>query len=753
MPPEKQKKFKDLSLFQRFFLIIVGVALTPLFLVSAYLFHTQKLAKENTLDFHFQLASFSADIVQDYMSSLNRRLAFVRDLERASGKDSLEQFKVLQQTLVTNPDFALLSVLDEDGMEKVKLADTKAVKEYAPVSRAADPTFKEVQENGLVEISPVRDLAGTPVIVVVYPMTTGEFAYLMINVQGLWKKLTGTDIGKTGKIVVADNKGNILPGFKDVPEVKPETLAAWYDKGQGEGVAENLAGVKETLVGAHRYVEAPKWYVTTLQPQSEAFLAAAKMKVQIIIFLLTVSTLAFVVAFFVAKKITEPLLDLTAWALRVARNDYSKAVKEPGWGELNTLAQTCNIMMKELATYHEMQIDRILEEKSKVETLIYTIPDGLVMANFNGELMYLNTPAMAVLGIDPKAVTPKGVFDVIREGKLKKAVTAALDKQAHVEDVEVEVEEPGAGEKKFYKTKATIVSTPEKKDVGVLLIMHDITFEKQMEKMKEGFFHSVAHDLRAPIFGVQGYLHLLEKRVKPGPVEQGYFRSMYASCDKLIALVKDILDVAQLESGSVKIDPSEVDVKAFTEKVHGAFVPVAIDRNLEMKVKVAPGEHGRMVCDERLFDRVLSNLISNALKFTPPPGWVMIELTGSDEKGSYFDVSDTGPGVPADKIGRLFGKFQQLEGPQKSQGFGLGLSICKTVIEMHGGKIWVESEGIPGKGCHFKIIIPRMCPAENCKSDPLVKVGTLAGPAATGAAPVAGPKAPAPAAPTAPASH
>lgn len=726
---------KNLSLFHRFFLIISGVAITPLLIVSAYLFHYQRMAKENTLEFHQQLAGFSADLIADYMAGLNRKLAFAPDLERAAAVDQMEQFKVIQQALVANSDFAVLSVTDPGGMETVKAASSKFQTEMNPLDRSKDPTWVEVSENGLVEVGPVHELSGTPVFNVVYPLKTGDFAFLTVNLSGLWKKLQSPKIGKSGKIVVVDEKGEVLPGFsgEDVPKVPAAELTALLHA-EG-GVRDEIPGERGKLVGGFRYVPSAKWYVLTLQPQDEAFLAAAQMTLQVALFLLLISAAAFGTAWFVAAKVSEPLLELTRWALRVAKNDYSTPVREPGWGELNTLARTCNQMMKALKAYSDLQIDRIMEEKSKVETLVYTIPDGLVMANFNGELMYLNTPAMGVLGIDPRrAGSPKGVFDVIRQDKLKKAVNAALAKQEHVEDVEVEVEEPGTTEKKYYKTSATIVKTPERKDVGVLLIMHDISFEKQMEKMKEGFFHSVAHDLRAPIFGVQGYLHLLERRVKPGPVEQGYFKSMYASCDKLIALVKDILDVAQLEAGSVKIDPSEIDVKAFCEKVHGAFVPVAIDRGLEMKIQLPEGEHGRAVCDERLFDRVLSNLISNALKFTPSPGWVKLELLKSDKDAITLDISDTGPGVPPDKIGKLFGKFQQLEGPQKSQGFGLGLSICKTVVEMHGGRIWVESEGVPGKGCHFKIVLPRMCPPENCKSDPKAKVGTYGKPAAPAAA-------------------
>lgn len=752
---------KNLTLFHRFFLIISGVAITPLLIVSAYLFHYQKMAKENTLEFHQQLAGFSANLITDYMSSLNRRLAFMADLERALGSDQMEQFKVINQALVTNPDFAVLSVTDPGGKETVKAASSKFITEMNPIDRSRDPAWLDVSENGLAALGPVHDLAGIPVVNLVYPLKTGDFAFLTVNLSGLWKKLQAPKIGKTGKIVVADVKGNILAGFSgdEVPKVAPAFLAKMFGS-DTEGSRESIPSDKGVQVGGFHSAEtsSTKWYVLTLQPQDEAFLAASQMTVQVIVFILLISAAAFGVAWFVATKITEPLLDLTRWALRVSKNDFSTPVQEPGWGELNTLARTANQMMKALKSYSELQIDRIMEEKSKVETIVYTIPDGLVMANFNGELMYLNSPAMGVLGIDPKkAGTPKGVFDVIRQEKLKKAMTAALARNEKVEDVEVEVEEPGSSEKKYYKTKATIVKTPEQKDVGVLLIMHDVSFEKQMEKMKEGFFHSVAHDLRAPIFGVQGYLHLLEKRIKPGPVEQGYFKSMYASCDKLIALVKDILDVAQLESGSVKIDPSEIDVKEFVQKVHGAFVPVAIDRSLEMKIDIAPGEHGRMVCDERLTDRVLSNLISNALKFTPAPGSVTIHLLKTDAQNVYLQISDTGPGVPPSKIGSLFGKFVQIDGPQKSQGFGLGLSICKTVVELHGGKIWVESEGIPGKGCFFKIIQPRMCPAENCKSDPKAKVGTYGqGPAApsgptTNMTPATKPAAPA-AAPAAPAA-
>jgi NtrC-family two-component system sensor histidine kinase KinB len=706
---------KNLSLFHRFFVIMAGVAIVPLLVVTAYLYHYQKIAKENTLEFHRQLATFSANAINDYMGGLNRRLGFVQDLERVSGGDKLEAFKILQEALVTNPDFAVLSVLDPEGKETVKLADTKFPEEVNPTDRSKDPTFKEVAENGLVDISPAHELGGQPVITIVYPMKTGEYAFLDVDLSTLWKKLQATKIGKTGRVQIVDEDGKVLPGFEsDKTRVKATVLKSMLK--EEEGALDHVPASGGVMVGGYHHVPSTKWYVMTVQPQGEAFLAASRMQIELAFFLAVVAALAFGVAYVVAGRIAEPILDLTRWALRVAKNDYTKSVGEPGWGELNTLARTCNQMMKELKAYHELQIDRILEEKSKVETLVYTIPDGLVMANFKGELLYINTPAMSVLGLDPKMThTPKGVFDVIRQDKLRKAVESALQKNEKVEDVEVQVEEPDGNQKKYYNTKATIVTTPEKKDVGVLLIMHDITFEKEMEKMKEAFFHSVAHDLRAPIFGVQGYLHLLEKRVKPGPVEKGYFSAMYQSCDKLIALVKDILDVAQLESGTVKLDVSEVDIGALCTKVHAAFVPVAIDRGLEMMIDLAPGDHGKVVCDERLTDRVLSNLISNALKFTPSPGSVTLHLVKSDSGSVTLDVSDTGPGIPPDKAGKLFGKFQQLETAQKSQGFGLGLNICKTVIEMQGGRIWVESEGIPGKGSHFKFMIPRTPPPENIK--------------------------------------
>jgi len=259
-------KFKSLSLFHRFFLIISGVAITPLVIVSAYLAHYQRIAKENTLEFHRQLAQFSADLINDYMVSLNKRLAFTQDLERATAIDQMEMFKVIQQALVTNPDFAVLSVLDKDGKETVKLADTKFLAEMAPMDRSKDPTFVDVAENGLVAVSPVHELQKMPVLNVVYPLRTGEYAYLTVNLTGLWKKLQSPKIGKTGKVLLVDEKGGLLVGFQgeDVPKVAPKALAEML---QGEGGAKDeIPGEKEKLVGGFRFVPATLWVAVTLQP-------------------------------------------------------------------------------------------------------------------------------------------------------------------------------------------------------------------------------------------------------------------------------------------------------------------------------------------------------------------------------------------------------------------------------------------------------------------------------------------------------
>lgn len=700
-----------MRLVYRFFFIILGAALIPLLLTSLWLLRYQSVAKKNALELHRGLADFAAQTVTSHIQNLNKRLAFTLDLQRikrAVGMGFVEEFKVLQQVTNANPDFVLLSVLDLGGKETLKLADARIFPDPGYKDRSREDVFLEAKRTGRVVTGPVSLIDGTPVMNLVYPLEQAGYVYLTVSLRELWEKIKKQRVGLSGWIVLVDDSGRVLNGFEDAGEMDSEQLKALFSQGL-RGTADNLLTSRGAWVGAFEKVQGFPWAALTLQPKQEAFLAAEQIRAGILAWVLLISLAALGLSYAMAARIAEPIEYLTLGAARVAQKDMSVAVPELGWGELKVLSRSFNQMMKELKVYYDLQVEKIIEEKTKVETLVYTIPEGIVMTNFNGEVLYINVPAMSILGIptDTTLESQKRVFELVRHESLKDLLQKVLQKQVKVQEAEVQIEEPAGGGMKYYSTTATLVSTPNKQDLGVMLMMRDVTAEKELEKMKEEFFHAVAHDLRAPLAAIQSYTKLLERSFHPAPEvkEKGFFDAVYRSCDKLMLLVSDILDLAKMEAGEMPLSLSVLEVETFLKRVTEPLQPLAGEKGIQLVLEGVDSKLGTMQVDQRLMDRVITNLATNAIKFTPRGGKVAVGagLLGMRELEIY--VADSGPGIPKDQLESIFEKFKQLGGSQMRMGYGIGLSICKKVVELHKGAIWVESQ--VGRGSRFIFRIPR----------------------------------------------
>jgi signal transduction histidine kinase len=182
-----------------------------------------------------------------------------------------------------------------------------------------------------------------------------------------------------------------------------------------------------------------------------------------------------------------------------------------------------------------------------------------------------------------------------------------------------------------------------------------------------------------------------------------WFDAVEQSSEKLTLLVKDALDEARIENGHLKIAPSTVDPRALLRRTVQLFSPVADERGITLEF--IPGETApsSFLADERLVERLLHNLVANALKFTPQGGHVGVTAAGGPDCVELV-VSDTGPGIPENLRSAIFEKFRQLESAAPRAGFGLGLSICARIVKLHGGLIWVEPA--PGGGSRFVARLP-----------------------------------------------
>jgi NtrC-family two-component system sensor histidine kinase KinB len=236
-------------------------------------------------------------------------------------------------------------------------------------------------------------------------------------------------------------------------------------------------------------------------------------------------------------------------------------------------------------------------------------------------------------------------------------------------------------------------------------VCHDMTERLELERVRQDLTHMIIHDLRNPLSSMISSLELIHTAMMDKtitiPVDE-LFHVAQRSGEKLYMLIDSILDLARLESGQTDLSYGKVDVASMVQEVIDQSQPVAAARDLGLCGDVPTGLPP-LWGDRDLLQRVLVNLVDNALKFTPSHGEIRIEVSQADPKMLLFAVSDTGPGIPPQHHERIFDRFSRA-GRGEIRGTGLGLALCKLGVEAHGGRIWVESE--PGLGATFKFVLP-----------------------------------------------
>ena len=234
---------------------------------------------------------------------------------------------------------------------------------------------------------------------------------------------------------------------------------------------------------------------------------------------------------------------------------------------------------------------------------------------------------------------------------------------------------------------------------------------RELEELRASFTSMLVHDLRAPLTVIKGYAELLAHAIgaNAGEKPERYVRVIRESSERMIRLIGEILDISKLEAGKLKLEPRPVDPVAIATSVAERFGPAVAKRQIKLEVRPARLQ-GPVHCDPDRLDQIFMNLIGNAVKFTPEGGRIDVEIAdlGEEVEGA---VADTGHGIPPEELPLLFEKFSQTSsGRATSQpGTGLGLLICRHLVEAHGGRIWAESA--PGRGARFVFRLPRQARA------------------------------------------
>ena len=672
-----------MTLLNRLLLFVFGAGLIPLLPGGVFLFYFQSKAKKDISSLQQNVSQMGSLMMEREAQDLSRRFERMWDAD-----ESYVNRKSLERALKKNPEFLYLAFTGPDGREVLSGGVPELRRYFGYLDLAGDPQFVKASREGRAALGRFEMIFDMPVCRLVYPIGGGYYAFAAVNLRDLFEKLRSQRLGATGGLLLADAEGNALPlsgSFEKFDSARVRSILA-------SGPVFEMEGRAGPYIGAAARVRGFDLYVLAIENRAEAFSGVNRMTWLMAFFLLAVGTAFYFSSLVFSRRLAGPVAALMDGAARVSAGEFKAPVSEATeFSELSDLLRAFNSMMREVDRYHGIQVEKVFEEKQKLELLVSLIHDAIILADMRGELLYANAAAKAVLGPD----AGPGENEALR-----RKIAGLIYKKAQSRSGVVELEQ--GGETKYYRVSVQTLSA-KTQNPAVFMVMRDITLERKIQKMKEDFFHSVAHDLRAPLLTMQGYIKLLEREFEPGAKQAGYVRSVKESSDRLFKLLENILDISRMEAGQLKPDLQRVNAADFLSSSAEGFRALFEEKRIAFKVETAGAEKLEFSADSSLLRRVMDNLISNAWKFTPEGGRVTVSA-GADGSSALFTVADSGPGIPADQLEAIFEKYKRLKAGEGESGFGLGLAIARKIVELHGGKVWAEAA--PGGGAVFRFAVP-----------------------------------------------
>jgi PAS domain S-box-containing protein len=345
---------------------------------------------------------------------------------------------------------------------------------------------------------------------------------------------------------------------------------------------------------------------------------------------------------------------------------------------------------------------RAEEERDKTLTIIQNFADGLLVFDKVGKVSLINPQAESFFRIKKEEIVGKSFSELVQFSDFKPIIEAVGGELKRVFRKEV----PIRGDLILEVTTVPMMKGEE--EVGILMILHDVTREKEIERMKTEFVSISAHQLRTPLSAIKWTLKMfLDGDLGELTKEQREFlEKTYQSNERMINLINDLLNVTRIEEGRFLYKPVLADIVPICQSVIDSYKDEIEKRNLKFKFK-KPKELPKVRVDIEKISLAIQNLLENAIRYNKFGGEIEMVLK-EKEKEIEFSIKDTGIGIPKDQQNRVFTKFFRGSNAMKmeTEGSGLGLFITKNIIEAHGGRIWFESE--EGKGTTFYFTLPTL---------------------------------------------
>ena len=409
-----------------------------------------------------------------------------------------------------------------------------------------------------------------------------------------------------------------------------------------------------------------------------------KLQLNILYSVIVISILSLLIALVYSYNLTRPIQELIAASRRVAAGDFSARVFMKRADELKELGDSFNAMTETLSSFFA----EISSQKEELNNIITSIQEGLLVLDRKGTIVLSNESIRKAL--QSSAVDGKFYWEVIREPQFSALIDrVARDKTGCVDELIIQGNA-------FLCSASPLVSQDK-----IIVMCHDVTELKRLEKIKKDFVVNVSHELRTPLTAIKGFVETIEDDIDDK--NRGYLTIIRRNTDRLINIVADLLLLSELEEKGAALSLEACDLKIMLEQMRKIFEPRLKEKGLSLTIR-ADQALPDVMADAFKLEQVFVNLIDNAIKYTEKGGITVSLLQRNGHV--LIEIQDTGIGIPREHLSRIFERFYVVDASRSKQlgGTGLGLSIVKHIVLLHSGTIDVTST--PGKGAKFIITLP-----------------------------------------------
>jgi len=354
-------------------------------------------------------------------------------------------------------------------------------------------------------------------------------------------------------------------------------------------------------------------------------------------------------------------------------------------------------LLDDALRFLERELEQASARQSQLAALFDHLSDGVVLVDPDGQVVSLNRAARELLPGGRSEALGRPYAEVLRDYELNELVARALAGAAPTTGRFVDLGRP----RRSIQAQVSVLQGADRP--LVTLVLRDITELRRTETIRRDFVANVSHDLRTPLAALQALVEtLLDGALADPAVAEDFLRRIAVEVEHMTRLVSQLLELTKAESGQLQLARAPTDLAELARATLRRFEPRAASKGIALTVQVAP-ELPPVACDPERIGQVLANLLDNALKFTPGGGQITVEIA-ADSGEAIVRVRDTGPGIPADELDRVFERFFKGDRARSGGGSGLGLAIVKHLVQLHGGRVWAESP--PGGGAIVGFALP-----------------------------------------------